>query len=295
MGMIEPTDATVTIEAGDYALSLAPACGGSITAFAWRGKALMRPAAGASALNASCFPLVPFSNRIAHGRFAWGGRAIEVAPNFPDCNHPHPIHGFGWLAPWEVREAQPSFAILSHNYPGGDWPWLYRAGQQILLAPDGLTMKLSLTNIGGEPMPAGLGFHPFFPRTAMTRYRGLPAGEWQNEGDCLPIALDRRKAARDWWGGAPVGSCTVDTVYAQRDGPLTIAWADRGVSLEIAPSANLPFTVVYTPENADWFCVEPVSHMTNAVNAPMAGSGLVTLEPGNSHTCAMTLRASASR
>jgi aldose 1-epimerase len=40
--------------------------------------------------------------------------------------------------------------------------------------------------------------------------------------------------------------------------------------------------VVYTPPGQDFFCVEPVSHMTNAINrlASMRGHGLRSLAPG---------------
>ena len=229
--------------------------------------------------DAACFPLIPFSNRIAEGRFRWNGRDHTIAPNFPGSDHPHPLHGFGWLAAWEVLEASSSHALLDHCYPGGEWVWPYRAIQEVRLSPGGLELSLSLTNLGAEQMPAGIGFHPFFPRTRQTRYRGLHRGEWHNDQDCIPVKLDLGDALRDWWDGAPVGSRNVDTVFAGREGVLEIDWPERGLGLTLECSDSLPFTVVYTPENADWFCVEPVSHMTDAVNRDLAGSGLVSLAP----------------
>jgi aldose 1-epimerase len=40
--------------------------------------------------------------------------------------------------------------------------------------------------------------------------------------------------------------------------------------------------VVYTPEGADYLCLEPVSHMNDALNraAAIAEPGVVTLAPG---------------
>ena len=258
----------LTLEAGDYRIDIAPERGGSVLRFDWRGMPLFRRTEGPSVLDAACFPLLPFSNRIALGRFRAGERTLALAPNFPGTDHPHTLHGFGWLAPWKVTKADGSSATLAHQYPGGEWPWPYRAEQRFELCRDGLTMTLSVVNLAEEAMPAGLGFHPYFPRDADTVYHGLHRGEWQNNADCLPERLDQRDEARDWWEGAAVGKRSVDTVYTDRTGPLRIDWPCRGVSMEMIADPVFRHTVVYSPEDADFFCVEPVTHGTDAVNMP---------------------------
>lgn len=281
------------LAAGDYRLSLDPSCGGSIARFAWRDQPLMRPSCGPSVLDSGCFPLVPFSNRIAHGRFTAHGQPRQIAPNFPGSDHPHPLHGFGWLAAWDVIAAERDSAELEHCQPAGEWPWSYRARQRFRLDPDGLSLQLSLVNLGTDAMPAGLGFHPYFPCDPDTLYLGLHKGEWHNDADCLPQSLDEAATPQDWWQGHPVATRQVDTVYTGRNGPLRILWPNRRLRLDIIPCAELPFTVVYTPAGAAFFCVEPVSHMTDAINRPEPGSGLRWLAPGTSFTVAMRIQASA--
>ena len=254
------------LEAGDYRIDIAPERGGSVLRFDWKGMPLFRRVEGPSILDATCFPLVPFSNRIAFGRFQVEERPVRLAPNFPGTDHPHTLHGFGWLSQWQVTKADGSSATLEHEYPGGEWPWPYRAEQRFELCREGLTMTLSVTNLADEPMPAGLGFHPYFPRDAGTVYRGLHRGEWQNSGDCLPERLDQRDEARDWWDGVAVAQRSVDTVYTERAGSLRIDWPRRGVSLEMTPDPVFRHTVVYVPENENFFCVEPVTHGTDALN-----------------------------
>ena len=39
-------------------------------------------------------------------------------------------------------------------------------------------------------------------------------------------------------------------------------------------------TVVYVPQVGDYFCVEPVSHMTDALNRLEENAGMRRLEPG---------------
>ena len=49
------------------------------------------------------YPLVPFANRIRNGRFEHDGRTLHLEPNVR--GHPHPLHGHGWRAEWQVLHA----------------------------------------------------------------------------------------------------------------------------------------------------------------------------------------------
>ena len=279
----------IGLAAGDYRVELAPDRGGSILRFDWRGEPLFRPACGPSVLDVACFPLVPFSNRIAEGQFRADGRTIQLRPNMPGSDHPHTLHGFGWLARWRVVTADVSAAVLEHTHDGGEWPWRYRAQQRVALDEGGLTIELSVTNLGNTPMPAGLGFHPYFPRTEATIYRGLHRGEWQNDDSCLPVSLTERSGPADWWDGLPVSGRAVDTVYTDRSGTLSIEWPERGIALAIQPGENLPHTVVFSPRDQDFFCVEPVSHMTDAHNRSHHVGGLRWLDPNEAFAVKMVL------
>lgn len=271
----------IELRAGDYRLVLEPARGGSVARFDFGGEALLRPTCGPSVLDTGCFPLVPFSNRIAQGVFHAGGHPVRLTPNFPGAPHPHPLHGFGWLCDWQVIEAGPGHALLRHTYTAGEWPWDYVAEQGFDLSDQGLTHRLMVCNRGNTRMPAGLGLHPYFLRNAQTLLVARHCGEWQTAKDGIPVALQRVDQAVDWWQGQPVGDRVVDTVYTGREGEITIVWPDRGLRLDIAPSDNLPCTVVYTPADADFFCAEPVSHGTDAINHPDRADAMHWLAPGD--------------
>lgn len=286
--------APLTLSHGDWQMVLAPALGGSILSLDYRGEALMRRSGGTSIWDVASYPLVPFSNRIAHGRFTAQGREVVLAPNFPGSDHPHTIHGFGWLAAWEVAQRGTNHATLTYAYPAGEWPWAFAATQSFTLNDDGLTLTLTLTNQSDADMPAGLGIHPYFPRGADTIYHGLHRGEWSNTPDCLPLSLEEQAQPIDWWHGAPVGSRMVDTAYTRRQGPLTLRWPDRALTLTMTPSDNLGNTVVYTPGSEDYVCIEPVSHTTDAVNRDKNGeTGLVWLTPGETMVAGITFAAKA--
>lgn len=280
--------ALLELRAGDYAVTVDPAIGGSLRSLSWRGEPLMRMAIGPTVLDAACFPLVPFSNRIANGRFEGEGETITLSPNFPGSDHPHPLHGFGWLAAWDLVESDGQAAVLEHRYPGGEWPWPYLARQTVALSEAGLRLDLTVQNLSDRTMPAGLGFHPYFPRTTETILHALHMGEWQNDADCLPVRLLESEEAIDWWRGQPVGSRPVDTVYVGRQGALRIDWPDRNLQLEMVCDPRLALTAIFVPGAADWFCAEPVSHGTNALNQHGAPD-IAVLGPGDEHSVSLNL------
>jgi aldose 1-epimerase len=265
----------IALAEGDCELVLTPECGGGIAAFRWRGIDVMRPALpGAGVLGLASFPLVPFSNRIAHGRFRAGGRDVALPANLPGVDQPHAIHGFGWQAAWAVAEASDRAARLFHRHPGGAWPWPYVAEQHFAISAAGFVQRIALTNGGDRPMPAGLGIHPYFPR-AGARLDLAVTGRWESDDTCLPTHWTALDYAPDWLGGA-----AIDHGFTGRAGAVTMHWPTHVVTM--APASDLAFTIVYVPPGEPYFCVEPVSHMTDAVNRAEDAdvTGLRWLAPG---------------
>lgn len=89
----------IELEHGHARVRIAPDLGGSITAFTWRDRPVLRPTPSAALADrnvrlASCYPLVPYSNRIRNARLVFRGRDYALARNFGA--HPHAIHGVGW-------------------------------------------------------------------------------------------------------------------------------------------------------------------------------------------------------
>jgi aldose 1-epimerase len=84
-------------------VTLDPRRGGTIHELNWRGCDVLRPTppgAGNDPFDTACFPMVPFVNRIAHGRFEFEGRTVQLERNWSE--DPHPLHGQGWRKPWTV-------------------------------------------------------------------------------------------------------------------------------------------------------------------------------------------------
>ena len=281
----------LTLRAGHAELELSPA-GGCITAFRWQRDNgpvdWMRPApAGAEVAptDTACFPLVPYSNRIREGRFAFEGETYQLALNFPPERHA--IHGHGWQGRWRTEEQTAATATLVYDHPnavsGDAWPAAYRAEQRFELSETDLLIEIAVTNAGERAMPVSLGLHPYFPRTPACRLSATVGQMWESDAEVMPTRRISPPADRDPSRGVEPARTALDACFTDFAGRAVIEWPERRARLTLQADAVLSFLVVFTPPGEDFFCVEPVSAMTDAVNLAMQGrrdTGLRTLAPG---------------
>jgi aldose 1-epimerase len=236
----------------------------------------------------SCYPLIPYSNRIARGRFSFEEVEHRLALNFGD--HPHSIHGNAWQKPWQVVEADDARCrlVLVHD-PDGDeargWPFAYRAEQLFEISPEGLTLTLLLENQDHRAMPAGLGLHPFFPRRPGVQLQFAAERVYPNGEDSLP--MDGIRVPADWSYKTmrELGEPRLDNCFAGWDGTARIAYVRERIALRIEADPLFSHLVVYVPTGRDFFAVEPVSHMNDAISRPdPSRHGLKVLRSGESLT-----------
>ncbi len=282
---------TLELAAGDARLLLCPAIGGAIGGWTWRGQPVLRPTsaealAGNNSRLLSCFPLIPFSNRIAWGRFSFGGESFQLDRNFGD--HPHTIHGNAWQRAWEVAQASADAAeLVLHHDPatdtGSHWPYRYTSTLHYALRPDGLVVTIGFTNTDARAQPVGLGLHPYQPRTPLTAIALHAGSVWQTGADSLPDARLPVEGAWSFDPGHVIGPVPLDNCYTDWPGRAEITRPEHGLRLVIMADDIFRFVVVYTPAGKPHFAVEPASNMTDAVNhmATVPDHGLRVLQPGD--------------
>lgn len=274
----------ISLRAAELRLDLRPDLGACIAGF-WRGdEAVLRStdaatlaAPGASGL----FPLVPYSNRIGFGRLAWQGRVHTLRLNHPGS--PHPMHGVAWQRPWQVlaQDAARAELLLDHA-ADADWPFDFRLRQTVVLSPQGLRLSLAFTNTAEAAQPVGLGWHPYFPQRDHSALQIDVATRWDMGADQLPTQAVPQP------GGihGPVAQLAFDHCFGGWDGRALIE--DERLSLRL--TSSLPQVVVYTPNGRGFYCVEPVSHVNNALQSAVpAAQGIRTLAPGESFEAWMAL------
>ncbi|HYJ81354.1 MAG TPA: aldose 1-epimerase, partial [Allosphingosinicella sp.] len=230
---------------GPLSLRLAPDLGGGIASFECCAVSsgnipIFRPheAGGTSPTALASFPLVPFVNRIRGGAFSFRGRRVTLARNMPP--DPSPLHGQGWLNPWTVERLGAGHAQLSYRHSAGEWPWDYEARQIFDLDDRGLSLVLSCTNLSDEPMPCGLGQHPYFPCTPSTRLDTGVETVWTIDEHVLPVE-QMPAAGRYDLADRPVCGQGLDHGFG--------GWSGRAV----VSDPGLPFRIVLSSPDAHFF------------------------------------------
>jgi aldose 1-epimerase len=281
--MTDSPSSSFELRAGALRLALRPDLGGSIAGL-WHGATpILRstePAALASSRDAGCFPLVPYSNRLGYRRFRWKGRDYTTAPNF-DAS-PHSLHGVGWLRPWEIESSSAVEVVLRCAHAGdADWPFAFEARQYFTLAPQSMSVQMVFTNTADVAQPVGLGWHPYFQRRERSRLHIEVSNRWEADATQLPT----RKVAQPGIDSA-VAHLNFDHCFEGWRGAARIR--DEKFSLQLISS--LKYLVVYTPQDSAYFCVEPVSHVSNAIHmADPLAHGLVSVAPGERVDASMKL------
>lgn len=254
---LNPT--AIELNAGPLRLALRPDLGGCVAGL-WRdGVAVLRssePAELASSRLSGCYPLLPYSNRLGYRRFRWGGRDHTTQANFDDS--PHSVHGMGWQRPWQVVEQGAAQAELALVHDGdADWPFAFEARQRIELEPGALTLRLSFTNRAAAAQPVGLGWHPYFPKRSRSRVHAEVSERWESD----PTGLPTRRVPQPGIDG-DVAHLGFDHCFEGWRGAARVR--DEKLSLKL--SSSLSYLVVFTPETKPYYCVEPVSHVSNAIH-----------------------------
>jgi aldose 1-epimerase len=263
--------------------ALRPDLGGCIAGFWHRDMPILRGAAPATLTTprtAGSFPLVPYSNRLGYRRFRWKGHDHTTLANFGD--HPHSIHGVGWQRPWEIISSSALEVVLRYRHaPDADWPFAFEARQYFTLTPQSMHIEMVVTNLADIAQPIGLGWHPYFPKRARSRLHIELSERWDSDATQLPV----RKVAQPGID-SDVAHLAFDNCFEGWRGAARIR--DERFSLQL--TSSLDRLVVYTPQQFDFFCVEPVSHVSNAIHmADPLAHGLRSVAPGESTSAWMQL------
>lgn len=228
---------------------------------------------------AGAYPLIPYSNRIAGARLAFGGEIHALPPHPLDL--PNTLHGIAQALPWDVVAQSGDTVELALRYDGEHWPWPFDAQLGFRIERRTLHVRMSVRNTGERPMPAGLGWHPFLVAEPGATIRFNARRRWILDARFVPTGASEIESgpstldASHW----STGDCAV---YASDwRGDAIVERAHGRVRLRA--DGQLSHLVAFVPRGAPYLCVEPVSHVANGFNLAAAGvgdTGTRVLAPG---------------
>ena len=285
----------ITLTTSNAKVEISPELGGAILAYEARVHdeflPIFKNSSQASSVSESCsFPLVPYSNRIRNGRFNWQGEEVTLPLNH--LPEKHSIHGHGWQRPWQVVEQSETSLTLQYQHIADEWPFTYTSQQIFTLEGSSLTVELLLMNTSKKTMPAGLGLHPYFSLTDNTRLSCTVEQMWAVDHETMPTTLVNPPKTLNNVEGLLVKGSNLDNAFTGFSGAATVCWPEWQAKASITTSSSCQFMVLYSPNRENFFCFEPVSHITDAINLAAKGvsdTGAKALAPNETMTVAMTI------
>ncbi len=218
------------------------------------------------------YVMAPWCNRIAATPVRVGRRTVALPANFPDGTA---IHGQLALARWTV-DGEGRLRVRG----GGDaWPWPYEA--RLAVGVDGpvLRLRLELTNLADEPMPAGLGLHPWFvePVRLAIRADAVYPDNLGPPGPPEPVAgvFDRREL-----GELAPGLDAAWTALAEP--AVEFVWPEAGLRATLATEGTARCIVAARLPSIPAVAVEPETHAPQGLRRLLEGlpDPLALLGPG---------------
>jgi aldose 1-epimerase len=280
---------TLELRTGDASVSIDARRGGRLASVRVRDRELLLgpPDDEDAWLFWGCYLMAPWPGRLEHGVLEWRQSRYQLPQNFEG----HAIHGFVFDRAWTVEAADATSASLACSLVPTTWPFGGLVRQDMRLEPDLLTCVAEI--VADRPMPAALGWHPWFERGGSDPRVRLDATEVLETEALIPtgrvLPVDDVTDLRD---GAPLGSRRLDHTYIGARSPAIVGWPDLQLRIELDP--NVQAVVVHSPPRG--FCVEPQTAWPNAFGPALAGradAGARELAAGDSLRVEMVWRWSA--
>jgi len=235
--------------------------------------------------------LLPWPNRVDGGKWRWQDADQQLA--ISEVSKNNAMHGLVRWAGWYLDREGDDVAVARHVlHPQTGYPFRLAAELRYSLGADGLTVRVRVQNLGEQPVPLGLGFHPYVRcgnarvddctlTVPAERYlevddRGLPTGARPVEGSDLDFRTGRR-----------IGAQQLDTPFTgltPSDGRTTVEVVAADDRVRVWMDETFRYTQVFTgdtvpqPERRRFgLAVEP---MTCPANALVTGEGLTVLDAG---------------
>jgi aldose 1-epimerase len=206
--------------------------------------------------------MAPWPGRLEGGALAWRGRRYALPTN----HEGHAIHGLVFDRGWTIEHAGIDRVALSCDLGPSAWPFGGLVRQDIRLEPSRLTCVAEI--VADQPMPAALGWHPWFerggsdPRVCVDSAEVLETIELIPTGRTLPV-----DANTDLRAGPALGERRLDHTYVGCGTPATIRWPDLEIQIDLDPQVRA--VVAHSPPAG--FCVEPQTAWPNGLGPALAG------------------------
>jgi aldose 1-epimerase len=266
--------------------------------------------------------LVPYANRIRGKVSSDGndittsvaGQTVHLPANWSGKNpgaEKHAMHGLMLTSKFEnVRQrSTPDASTVSGIFHAGDWSghWPSNTDMSVRVALSNQAVEFTVTakNVGKDPLPMGIGWHPYFAIPSGDRKQArlhLPATKVAGmnnyddvfpTGEVRPVTMGDGKYNFTAPDGKPLDDVFLDDNFQDlkhdATGSATSTVIDPvskyGIRIR-AESREIKSIQVYSPLDKSFVAIEPQFNLPDPYGSEWknAQTGMVVLKPGESTT-----------
>lgn len=267
--------------------------------------------------------LVPYPNRI-RGKLSddkkmlttsWHGKTLTLPANWagklPNAE-PHAIHGLILAKQTDDVQISADGATITGTIHAGNFGgfWLSETDLTIVIAltADGIETTITAKNVGKEPEPMAIGWHPYFNLPSGNRTQArlhIPAdvmAQVNNYDDVFPTGKLIPVKGTPYDFNAPDGKALADQFLddnfahlKRTNGQVVVDVIDPAASYGIhieGLSPQIKTVQVYAPKEKSFIAVEEQFNFGDPFSKIWKGmdTGMVTLKPGDSTTWKVRLQ-----
>ncbi|QLE57331.1 aldose epimerase [Nostoc sp. TCL26-01] len=196
-------------------------------------------------------------------------------------------HGFARELPWEVLDqvtkdkAALTLVLKSNEQTKAVYPFDFQVVFTYELQGDTLEIRQQYENLSSTQMPFSFGFHPYFQVGDKNQLElEIPSQEYLDQ---------QTKEIHPFNGKFDFNRDEIDFAFGQITSQ-SASVTDHSRKLKLTLDSDNVFSVLvfWTLKGKDFYCLEPWSALRNSLNT---GERLTLLEPGDSYTASVRLRA----
>jgi aldose 1-epimerase len=217
------------------------------------------------------YPMAPWAGRVDATSLVVANQQVTFKPNFPDGTA---IHGQVYQAPWTVEDDR-TFRIEA----GEDgWPWPYEVTMAVDVHDAVMRVDYAVTNLSDEPMPAGVGVHPWWrkPLDVAIHAAGVLTPNWATPAEPEPVhdEFDLRRLR-------PMPPDVDATWTDVTQPPVELSWPTLGLKATLRAQGPGIYIVAASPNHLDAVALEAQTNAPQAIRRLLNGErgAPVLLEP----------------
>lgn len=233
--------------------------------------------------------LAPWANRLSEYAFFANGKKYQLnrdLGNLRADQNQKPIHGLLTVSPdWMVTavDAGADAASMTSRlefwkYPDlmAQFPFAHTIEMTYRLHEGVLEVATRIENLSTDPMPVGIGYHPYF------QLHDAPRDQWKVHlaaRDHLMLSKELiptgERKPMEFSDPLPLAGVFLDDVFgglvrdASERATFSVAGAREKISVTYGPKYTV--AVAYAPTGRPFICFEPMSAITDGFNLAHAG------------------------